>query len=213
MVGVEQWAEMQADASGRRVVDPGDQSPDGVGIARRSRGCWRRRSRRGTQREPAGSKLDPFKDWICEQLAADPRIQSQRLREMAVELGYQGGKSIFDDFVREVRPRFLAAADVPADDLSAGRAGPVRSVGAERADPGRAWAAASWLGGDVRGVLVACDRRRADLQQGGAGHPVGPRAESVAVGGVAGEAGLGPRVGDRCWRPPDRGVRRVLRSA
>jgi hypothetical protein len=54
------------------------------------------------------SKLDPFKDWICEQLAGEPRIQSQRLREMASELGYQGGKSIFDDFVREVRPRFLA---------------------------------------------------------------------------------------------------------
>ena len=59
------------------------------------------------QREPAGSKLDPFKDWICERLAADPRIQSQRLREMAGEIGYQGGKSIFDDYVREVRPRFL----------------------------------------------------------------------------------------------------------
>ncbi len=61
------------------------------------------------QRRPAGSKLDPFKDWICEQLAADPRIQSQRLREMATEIGYEGGKSIFDDFVREVRPRFLVA--------------------------------------------------------------------------------------------------------
>src|SRR3984885_10764963 len=59
------------------------------------------------EREPVGSKLDPFRDWICERLAADPRIQSQRLGEMAGELGYQGGKSIFDDFVREVRPRFL----------------------------------------------------------------------------------------------------------
>jgi transposase len=59
-------------------------------------------------RQPVGSKLDPFKGWICEQLAVDPRIQSQRLREMATELGYQGGKSIFDDFVRELRPRFLA---------------------------------------------------------------------------------------------------------
>jgi transposase len=58
-------------------------------------------------RKPAGSKLDSFKDWVCEQLAADPRIQSQRLREMATELGYEGGKSIFDDFVREVRPRYL----------------------------------------------------------------------------------------------------------
>jgi hypothetical protein len=33
-----------------------------------------------------GSKLDPFKDWICEQLAADPKILSQRLREIATEL-------------------------------------------------------------------------------------------------------------------------------
>jgi transposase len=59
------------------------------------------------RREPAGSKLDPFKEWICEQLRADPRIQSLRLRELAGELGYGGGKTIFDDYVREVRPRFL----------------------------------------------------------------------------------------------------------
>jgi hypothetical protein len=58
------------------------------------------------RRESVGSKLDPFREWICEQLRTDPRIQSQRLREMAGELGYEGGKSIFDDFVREVRPRF-----------------------------------------------------------------------------------------------------------
>jgi transposase len=58
-------------------------------------------------RAPAASKLDPFRDWVCEQLRAEPRIPAQRLREMAVELGYEGGKTIFDDFVREVRPRFL----------------------------------------------------------------------------------------------------------
>jgi len=58
-------------------------------------------------RAPAGSKLDPFRDWIVEQLGADPTIQSLRLREMASELGYEGGKTIFDDYVREVRPRFL----------------------------------------------------------------------------------------------------------
>jgi hypothetical protein len=60
-------------------------------------------------RAPAGSKLDPFKDWICDQLRADPRMQSQRLRELAGEIGYEGGKSIFDEYVREVRPRFLVA--------------------------------------------------------------------------------------------------------
>jgi transposase len=58
------------------------------------------------QRKPVGSKLDRFKDWICEQLREDPTIESQRLRELAVELGYEGGKTIFDDYVREVRPRF-----------------------------------------------------------------------------------------------------------
>jgi hypothetical protein len=51
--------------------------------------------------------VDPFKDWICEQLRDDPSIQSLRLREMASELGYVGGKTIFDDYVREVRPRFV----------------------------------------------------------------------------------------------------------
>jgi hypothetical protein len=51
--------------------------------------------------------LDPFRDWICEQLQADPKVPSQRLRELAVEIGYAGGKTIFDAYVREVRPRFL----------------------------------------------------------------------------------------------------------
>lgn len=108
MVGVEQWAEVRRM---RRV--------DGVSereISRRT-GLHRNTVKRllaapvppRYERKPAGSKLDPFRDWICEQLQAEPRIQSQRLRELATEIGYAGGKSIFDDFVREVRPRFLVA--------------------------------------------------------------------------------------------------------
>src|SRR4051812_2368108 len=58
-------------------------------------------------RPSAVSKLDPFREWICEQLRADPGMPSRRLRELATELGYDGGKTIFDDYVREVRPRFL----------------------------------------------------------------------------------------------------------
>ncbi len=34
-----------------------------------------------------GSKLDPFQEWICEQLRAEPTIQSQRLRELATRAG------------------------------------------------------------------------------------------------------------------------------
>lgn len=60
-------------------------------------------------RAPAPSILDPFKDWICEQLKSDATVPSQRLREDAEELGYRGGRSIFDAYVREVRPRFLEA--------------------------------------------------------------------------------------------------------
>ena len=57
-------------------------------------------------RAPAGSILDPFKEWICEQLKAEPSVAAQRLREDAAELGYAGGKTVFDEYVREVRPRF-----------------------------------------------------------------------------------------------------------
>jgi transposase len=59
------------------------------------------------RRPPVTSKVDPFRDWVCEQLQADPRIPAQRLREMACELGYEGGKTIFNDLIREVRPRYL----------------------------------------------------------------------------------------------------------
>jgi transposase len=106
VVGVEQWAEI------RRLY-----RVEGVSIREISRrlGLHRKTIRRALaaaeppsySRAPVGSKVDPFKDWICEQLEAEPRIQSQRLREMAAELGYAGGKTVFDDFVREVRPRFV----------------------------------------------------------------------------------------------------------
>jgi transposase len=59
------------------------------------------------RRSASSSMLDPLKPWIEEQLRADPRIPSKRLRELARELGYRGGKTIFDDYVREVRPRYL----------------------------------------------------------------------------------------------------------
>jgi transposase len=108
VVNVEQWAEI------RRMH--GVEQLSIREISRRT-GLHRKTVRRALtatvpptySRPEAVSKVDPFKDWICEQLATDPRIASQRLREMAGEIGYEGGKSIFDDYVREVRPRFLAA--------------------------------------------------------------------------------------------------------
>ena len=106
MVGVEQWAEIRRMHRVERLS---------IREISRRTGLHRKTIRRALgaetppwySRPPAASKLDPFRDWICEQLRADPTIQSLRLREMAAELGYAGGKTIFDDYVREVRPRFL----------------------------------------------------------------------------------------------------------
>lgn len=106
MVGVEQWAEV------RRMKRVEGLSAREIG---RRTGLARDTVSRllaadappRYSRVPAGSILDPFKGWICEQLQADPKVPSQRLRELAVEIGYAGGKTIFDAYVREVRPRFL----------------------------------------------------------------------------------------------------------
>ena len=106
MVGVEQWAEIRRLYFVEKRSKRRSRSRSGS-HGTRSLGRSRRSAPPRYVRPPVGSKLDPFREWICEQLRADPTIQSQRLREMASELGYAGGKSIFDDYVREVRPRFL----------------------------------------------------------------------------------------------------------
>jgi len=106
VIGVEQWAEI------RRLYFVEKRSKRAI---RRLTGAHRDTITRAVAsdkppryaRKATGSKLDAFKEWICEQLQADPTIQAQRLREMATELGYEGGKTIFDDYVREVRPRYL----------------------------------------------------------------------------------------------------------
>jgi transposase len=107
VVGVEQWAEIRRMHRVERLS---------IREIHRRTGLHRATVRRALasdappayRRSPAGSKLDSFRDWICEQLDAEPAMPSQRLRELAGELGYAGGKTIFDDYVREVRPRFLA---------------------------------------------------------------------------------------------------------
>ena len=105
MVGVQQWAEIR-----RLVLVEGRSQREVARLTGLARDTVARAVASEVPpryaRAPAGSKLDPFKDWICEQLRSDPSMQSLRLREMTAELGYEGGKTIFDDFVREVRPRF-----------------------------------------------------------------------------------------------------------
>jgi len=58
------------------------------------------------RRAPSGSKLDPFKDEIHRLLRSDPKLPGQRIRELISPLGFAGGKTIVDDYLREVRPLF-----------------------------------------------------------------------------------------------------------
>ena len=52
------------------------------------------------------SKLEPFKDEIHRLLREDPKLPGVRVRELIEPLGFDGGKTILDDYLREVRPIF-----------------------------------------------------------------------------------------------------------
>jgi len=55
------------------------------------------------------SKLDPFVGMIEELLQDEPRLSGVRVREEIEEAGYDGSKTILDDLLRDLRPRFLPA--------------------------------------------------------------------------------------------------------
>ena len=108
MVRVEEWAEV------RRLG-----LVEGLGIRAISRrtGLHRETVRRLLRssvppvysRPGRASKLDAFREEIHELLRDEPAIESQRIRELLAERGYRGGKTIADDYIREVRPLFVAA--------------------------------------------------------------------------------------------------------
>ena len=58
-------------------------------------------------RAKRASKLDPFVAMIEELLQDEPRLSGVRVREEIEEAGYDGSKTILDDLLRELRPRFL----------------------------------------------------------------------------------------------------------
>jgi transposase len=103
VLDVRRWAEI------RRMREVGGLSIHE--IARRT-GHDRNTVRRALRREgppryerpPRPSKLDPFKDEIKRLLQEDARIPGKRIRELIEVLGYAGGKTILDDYVRELRP-------------------------------------------------------------------------------------------------------------
>jgi hypothetical protein len=53
------------------------------------------------------SKVDPFLPTICELLEDEPTLSGVRVLEEIQALGYRGGKTILDDRLRDLRPRYL----------------------------------------------------------------------------------------------------------
>jgi len=79
---------------------------------RRTRSGSKRRALRADEppryeRASRPSKLEPFKEEIHELLRGEPKLTGVRIRELIEPLGFDGGKSIVDDYLREVRPLFL----------------------------------------------------------------------------------------------------------
>jgi len=56
------------------------------------------------RRPPKPSKLDPHRDEIARLLKKHEGITNTRIRELIEEDGYQGSKTILDDYLRELRP-------------------------------------------------------------------------------------------------------------
>src|SRR5215218_10656389 len=107
LLGVEQWAEIRRV---RHVVGLSQRE-----IHRRT-GIHRDTIRRALAspqppsygpRPRRASKPDPYLVEIERLLADEPTLSGVRIREEIEGLGYRGGKTILDELLRELRPRFL----------------------------------------------------------------------------------------------------------
>jgi hypothetical protein len=139
--------------------------------------------------------LDPFKDEIHRLLKDEPALSGQRTRELIAALGFDGGKTIVDDYLREVRRLFVSPRTF------------------QRTVYRPAWP-------DPKGL---CRRRLPGYSRAGAGALIFSRntriccwgsALLVVAGRAAADAGVGsPARAARLGRPSDRRLRRLLRLA
>jgi transposase len=102
---VEQWAELRREhfVGGVSIKELARRT----GLSRNTiRRALRSDAQPGYRRSAGGSKLDAFKPEIHRLLRGDPKLPGQRVRELLQPLGFDGSKTIVDDYLREVRPLF-----------------------------------------------------------------------------------------------------------
>ena len=106
MLDVERWAELRREYFVRGVSIK--ELMRRTGLARNTiRTALRSRVPPAFHCPERPSKLDPFKDEIHELLRGDPKLPGVRVRELIEPLGFDGSKTIVDDYLREVRPLFV----------------------------------------------------------------------------------------------------------
>jgi transposase len=108
VLDVERWAELRREHFVRQV--PIKELARCYGIDRNTvRRALRSDRPPGYERPQRPSKLDPFKDEIHRLLRRDAKLTGVRVRELIAPLGFEGSKTIVDDYLREVRPLFRHA--------------------------------------------------------------------------------------------------------
>jgi hypothetical protein len=160
------------------------------------------------------SKLEPFKDEIHRLLSDDPKLPGVRVRELIEPLGFEGGKTIVDDYLREVRPMF---ARPRTHQRTVYRPGaicqwdlwePTRPVPVGHGQERRGWVVVACLGYSRAGAGALIFSKR------GPGRVVGHDPLPVVTRRSAGGVGVGSRgVPARPWWPSDRDLCGVLRAA
>jgi transposase len=105
LLGVEGWAELRREHFVRGVSIK--ELVRRTGLSRNTiRAALRSDRPPSYERAAAGSRLDPFKPEIHRLLKADPKLTGVRVRELLEPVGCCVGKTVVDDYLREVRPLF-----------------------------------------------------------------------------------------------------------
>ncbi|MGE0027534.1 MAG: IS21 family transposase [Thermoleophilia bacterium] len=120
------------------------------------------------ERGPVESKLDPHKEEIHRLLAAEPKMPGTRIRELIEGSGYEGGRTILDDYLREMRPLFVPARTFGRTSYRPGEIGqfdlwePSRPIPVGCGQERRGWVVVACLGYSRAGAGALIFSKRAE---------------------------------------------------